>query len=203
MNGHLEAEDMKRARTQYETHSSYPGMWTGRWTSASPSIKEEKAPAVPAAHQAHPGHQTPGPVTEIPGPPGQPGQQGSPGSGQSPYPATFHDTIVFSHAQPTTTSSDILYDSINISQAYPSLTSSLGKCALSSVQMSLRQFLFQLQKSLIPTLASFKKCCPLMLSASHLSCAEPPEGPFSHVKFHTKTAIKQDLSGRLEARQGT
>ena len=130
MNGHLEAEDMKRARTQYETHSSYPGMWTGRWTSASPSIKEEKAPAVPAAHQAHPGHQTPGPVTEIQ--PGQPGQQGSPGSGQSPYPATFHDTIVFSHAQPTTTSSDILYDSINISQAYPSLTSSLGKCALTN-----------------------------------------------------------------------
>ena len=131
INGHLEpAEDMKRARTQYETHSSYPGMWTGRWTqgSASPSIKEEKvtASAVPAAHQ---GHQTPGPVTELP--PGAP-QQGSPGSGQSPYPATFHDTIVFSHAQPTTTSSDILYDSINISQAYPSLTSSLGKCPLST-----------------------------------------------------------------------
>ena len=121
---------MKRARTQYETHSSYPGMWTGRWTSASPSIKEEKAPAVPAAHQ---GHQTPGP--EIPGAPGQTGQ-GSPGSGQSPYPATFHDTIVFSHAQPTTTSSDILYDSINISQAYPSLTPSLGKCPL--LNMSLR-----------------------------------------------------------------
>ena len=114
---------MKRARTQYETHSSYPGMWTGRWTSASPSIKEEKAPAVPATH---PGHQTPGPVTELPGP-GQ-GQQGSPGSGQSPYPATFHDTIVFSHAQPTTPSSDILSDSITISQAYPALTSSLGKC---------------------------------------------------------------------------
>ena len=54
---------------------------------------------------------------------------GSPHSGHitSPvYPATFHDTIVLN--QPTTTSADILYDSINISQAYPTLTSSLGKC---------------------------------------------------------------------------
>merc|ERR1711892_1633481 len=42
----------------------------------------------------------------------------------SPYPATFPESIVFTH--PTTTTSDILYDSINMSQAYPTLTSSLG-----------------------------------------------------------------------------
>ena len=119
INGHLE-EDMKRARTQYETHSTYPGMWTGRWTTSSPNIKEEKTT------NSHP-------VTELP--PGQPQHPpthpGSPGSNQSPhltstYPATFNETIVFS-SQPTTTSSDILYDSINISQAYPTLSSSLGK----------------------------------------------------------------------------
>ena len=106
-------DDMKRARTQYETHSSYPGMWTGRWTTSSPNIKEEKS---------HP-------VTELP-PGHQPPHPGTPPNNQSPHltspypPAPFPDTVVFT--QPTTSSSDILYDSINISQAYPTLTSSLG-----------------------------------------------------------------------------
>ena len=152
LGGHLEAEDIKRARTQYETHSSYPGMWSGRWTqgAASPSIKEEKAPAS--------AHQTPAPVTELP--PG--GGQGSPGSG--PYPATFHDTIVFSHAGPTTTSSDILYDSINIAQAYPSLTTSLGKSTCHRHHFSGDCF----------SRLHLSPCCPLMLSASHLSWCRAP-----------------------------
>ena len=98
-------------------------MWTGRWTTSSPNIKEEKAPV---------NH----PVTELPPaqaghhPPPPPPHSGSPNHPQStnlgsPYPATFPETIVFT--QPTTTSSDILYESINMSQAYPTLTSSLGK----------------------------------------------------------------------------
>ena len=36
-----------------------------------------------------------------------------------------------------------------------------------------------------------------MLS-THVAALSPPEGQFSHVKFLTKTAIKQDLSERLE-----
>ena len=110
-------DDMKRARTQYETHSTYPGMWTGRWTTSSPNIKEEKSHPVT---ELPPGHQPP-----------HPGHPGTPPNNQSPHltspypPAPFPDTVVFT--QPTTTSSDILYDSINISQAYPTLTSSLGE----------------------------------------------------------------------------
>jgi len=115
INGHLE-DDLKRARTQYETHSPYPNMWTGRWTTSSPNIKEEKAsvnhgmPEMPS--QNHPPHSQ------------SPVNTASPVNISSPYPATFPESIVFTH--PTTTTSDILYDSINMSQAYPTLTSSLG-----------------------------------------------------------------------------
>ena len=63
-------------------------------------------------HQQHPGSPHQHPAAHL----------------SSPYPATFHETIVLN--QPTTTSADILYDSINISQAYPTLTSSLGKYLL-------------------------------------------------------------------------
>jgi len=115
INGHLE-DDLKRARTQYDTHSTYPGMWTGRWTTSSPNIKEEKSSvnhALPElSSQTHPPHSQ------------SPVNTASPVNISSPYPATFPESIVFTH--PTTTTSDILYDSINMSQAYPTLTSSLG-----------------------------------------------------------------------------
>jgi len=117
INGHLE-EDLKRARTQYETHSTYPGMWTGRWTTSSPNIKEEKT-------VSHPGTELPQPQPGHPAPhSASPNNTQPPANLGSPYPASFPDTIVFT--QPTTTSSDILYESINMSQAYPTLTSSLG-----------------------------------------------------------------------------
>ena len=113
-------DDLKRARTQYDSHSSYPGMWTGRWTSSSPGIKEEKAagglglphstdlaPAHTPAHTQSPPNHAPSPALT------------------SSYPS-FPESIVFSNPPPTT-GSDILYDSINMSHAYPTLTSSLGK----------------------------------------------------------------------------
>ena len=97
-------------------------MWTGRWTTSSPNIKEEKTSVnhpVPELPPPQPGH--PAPHSGSPN-----HNQPTPANIGSPYPATFPETIVFT--QPTTTSSDILYESINMSQAYPTLTSSLGKC---------------------------------------------------------------------------
>ena len=128
INGHLE-EDIKRARTQYDSHSSYPGMWTGRWTTSSPSIKEEKSSS---------GHTAAMP--ELTGPQ-QPAHSHSPGNSaasppniSSPYPATFPESIAYT--QPTTTTADILYDSINMSQAYPTLSSSIGR--LNNVRVTSR-----------------------------------------------------------------
>ena len=120
LHGGLE-EDLKRARTQYESHSTYPGMWTGRWTSTSPGIKEEKTqglvPVPPPADMVAPNHAPA--VTLSP-----PNHAPSPATLATSYPS-FPETI-FSNPPPTT-SSDILYDSINMSHAYPTLTSSLGK----------------------------------------------------------------------------
>ena len=165
---------MKRARTQYETHSSYPGMWTGRWTTSSPNIKEEKTQGGPH------------PVTELPShPPAQ--HPGSPGHNNqsphitSPYPTTFHDTIVFA-SQPTTTSSDILYDSINISQAYPTLTSSLGKITTG-----------------FPHLHLFKNCCVY-------SCCRPVGtlvGTFPMLNFSQKVQSNKICLNVLNQVQNT
>jgi hypothetical protein len=93
-------------------------MWTGRWTSASPGIKEEKAGLAPAPDMA-PAH-TPALAQSPPHHTASPAL--APATG---YPA-FPESIVFS-GPPPTTSSDILYDSINMSHAYPALTSSIGE----------------------------------------------------------------------------
>ena len=125
LHGGLE-DDLKRARTQYDSHSSYPGMWTGRWTSTSPGIKEEKVvqgvvSAPPPSDMVAPTTITPA-LTQSP-----PNQTSSPATlATSVYPS-FPESIVFSNPPPTT-STDILYDSINMSHAYPTLTSSLGEC---------------------------------------------------------------------------
>ena len=122
LNGHLE-EDMKRARTQYEGgHPGYPGpgagagMWPGRWAAASPGIKTEAEKPGAGGGPQH------GASTELGGSP----HHHAPAP--SSYPATFHEGQIVS-VQPATTAADILYDSINISQAniYPALSSSLGK----------------------------------------------------------------------------
>ena len=126
LNGHLE-EDMKRARTQYEGgHPGYPGpgagagagMWAGRWAAASPGIKTEAEKPGAGGGPQH------GASTELGGSP----HHHPPAPAPSSYPATFHEGQIVS-VQPATTAADILYDSINISQAniYPALSSSLGK----------------------------------------------------------------------------
>ena len=97
-------------------------MWTGRWTSTSPGIKEEKVVqgvVAPPADMA-PTTITPA-LTQSP-----PNQTSSPATLATSYPS-FPESIVFSNPPPTT-STDILYDSINMSHAYPTLTSSLGEC---------------------------------------------------------------------------
>ena len=143
LNGHLE-EDMKRARTQYEGgHPGYPGpgagagMWAGRWAAASPGIKTEAEKPGAGGGPQH------GASTELGGSP----HHHAPAPAPSSYPATFHEGQIVS-VQPATTAADILYDSINISQAniYPALSSSLGNhcshacispggCPLSSVSV--------------------------------------------------------------------
>ena len=113
-------------------------MWTGRWTTSSPNIKEEKSVSHPVTDlpPAQPGHPAPHSAS--------PNNTQPPANLGSPYPASFPDTIVFT--QPTTTSSDILYESINMSQAYPTLTSSLGESQSqsdSSVQSSHEGCIFE------------------------------------------------------------
>ena len=133
---------MKRARTQYEGgHPGYPGpgagagMWAGRWAAASPGIKTEAEKPGAGGGPQH------GASTELGGSP----HHHAPAPAPSSYPATFHEGQIVS-VQPATTAADILYDSINISQAniYPGLSSSLGKhcshacisrCPLSSVSV--------------------------------------------------------------------
>ena len=99
-------------------------MWTGRWTSTSPGIKEEKVVqgvvAPPSDNMANTTTITPA-LTQSP-----PNQTSSPATLATSYPS-FPESIVFSNPPPTT-STDILYDSINMSHAYPTLTSSLGEC---------------------------------------------------------------------------
>jgi len=121
LHGGLE-DDLKRPRTQYDSHSSYPGMWTGRWTSTSPGIKEEKVVqgvVAPPSDMANTTTITPA-LTQSP-----PNQTSSPSTLATSYPS-FPESIVFTNPPPSSTSTDILYDSINMSHAYPTLTSSLG-----------------------------------------------------------------------------
>ena len=55
-----------------------------------------------------------------------PNQTSSPATLATSYPS-FPESIVFTNPPPSSTSTDILYDSINMSHAYPTLTSSLGE----------------------------------------------------------------------------
>ena len=99
-------------------------MWTGRWTSTSPGIKEEKVVqgvvAPPSDNMANTTTITPA-LTQSP-----PNQTSSPSTLATSYPS-FPESIVFTNPPPSSTSTDILYDSINMSHAYPTLTSSLGE----------------------------------------------------------------------------
>ena len=76
----------------------------------------------PADHLVAPTSITPNTLTHSP-----PNQTSSPATLATShvYPS-FPESIVFSNPSPTT-SADILYDSINMSHAYPTLTSSLGE----------------------------------------------------------------------------
>ena len=120
MNGHAD-DECKRARNQYDL--SYPaGMWTGKWSTNSPAVKEEKS--VPSLH--NPLGDLTSQAAGGPGHSQSPSNTGSPATIGSPYPPSFPDGVVFTNT--TTTSADLLYDSINMTQAYPTgLTTSLGE----------------------------------------------------------------------------
>ena len=134
-------------------------MWTGRWTTSSPNIKEEKT-------VTHPGTELPQPQPGHPAPhSASPNNTQPPANLGSPYPASFPDTIVFT--QPTTTSSDILYESINMSQAYPTLTSSLG----------------ELQVPTFPRYHDTWLHLPKNITSSHRA---PPKGRFPMLNFPQK-----------------
>ena len=114
---HHDEDYSKKARAQYDL--GYPGMWSGKWSAVAPSVnvKEEKCGAVhnPLADLS----------TQAPAHSQSPSNTGSPATIGSPYPPSFPDGVVFTNT--TTASSDLLYDSINMSQTYPALSSSLGK----------------------------------------------------------------------------
>ena len=99
-------------------------MWTGKWSTNSPAVKEEKS--VPSLHNPLGDLTSGGPGAGGPGHSQSPSNTGSPATIGSPYPPSFPDGVVFTNT--TTTSADLLYDSINMTQAYPTgLTTSLGQ----------------------------------------------------------------------------
>ena len=88
-------------------------MWAGKWGSTVPQIKEEKPmnQAIPdmSTHSQSPVHNV------------------SPANTESPYPPSFPNGVPFTsiNTNTTSTNNDLLYETM--SQAYPALSSSLGK----------------------------------------------------------------------------
>jgi len=116
-------------------------------------------------HQQHPGSPHQHPAAHL----------------SSPYPATFHETIVLN--QPTTTSADILYDSINISQAYPTLTSSLGGTLTPLTPISMQEMKPSMFSPIIPESSTpfntVSNGSPAGVSSSEYYSANP----YSHSQY--------------------
>lgn len=130
LNVHQDEDYSKKARAQYDL--SYPGMWSGKWSGVAPSVnvKEEKCgsghnPLADLSSQA-PAHSQ------------SPSNTGSPATIGSPYPPSFPDGVVFTNTT-TPSSSDLLYDSINMSQTYPALSSSLGGTLTQLTPLSMQE----------------------------------------------------------------
>jgi hypothetical protein len=132
LNGHHgDHDDLKRQRSLggYNT-DAYSNMWTaaaaGKWGTM---VKEEPKGSGPGGVNVH--SSLPELLTNNPSaPPPAPSSGGSPHQFTygSPNPATGFPDVVFTSS--VTTPSDLIYDSINMTQVQnysPSLSSSLGK----------------------------------------------------------------------------
>ena len=92
-------------------------MWVGKWGTSIPQIKEEK-----------PMNQST--IPDMTNHSQSPSNNVSPSNTESSYPSSFPNGVPFttintSNNPTTTTNNDLLYETM--SQAYPALSSSLGK----------------------------------------------------------------------------